>query len=394
MKHLLKMLWNQRRSYSWIFIEQVLVTVILMLVAVSVLEAYKKYKTPGMLDVENMFIVACTFGKDATQDERYNSMQSMNVILENLKKLPYVKAITSGFNLAPYQRDDESYVYQVGRMDSIRIDDKRFLAIYKFSDEFGGSILNVQMEEGAWFDENRALPDGSLPCIITRQFADKAGWTTAVGKKIPFGPRFFTVTGVATGLKQEPFKPSPVAIVLPSFTTTGKPFENLVKIDPGMEKEFTKTFSKEFRRLIPSENAEPLLSYMPSMKRFFVSQSILPIVLQGIPTLFLFIFAFIGTFGLYWMISQKRMKEFALRIALGSTKKRLMNIVIGESLLITCVAVLPALLLSFFIYEYTDVHVVAVSATLFIMLLFAVVSAWYPAWTVSRVNPAEALQYE
>jgi ABC-type antimicrobial peptide transport system permease subunit len=161
-----------------------------------------------------------------------------------------------------------------------------------------------------------------------------------------------------------------------------------------MEREFIDAFHKEFTRLVASEKVEPLISDVQSVKGIWVSQSILPIVLQGIPTLFLFIFAFIGTFGLYWMISQKRMKEFALRIALGSTKKRLMNIVIGESLLVTCVAVLPALLLSFFIYEYTAVHVVAVSATLFIMLLFAVVSAWYPAWTVSRVNPAEALQYE
>jgi hypothetical protein len=394
MKHILKILWNQKRNYSWIFIEQVLVTVILMLSAVSVLETYKKYKTPGMLDVEDTFIVACTPGRDTDPKEWSNALKSMNTVLENLKRLPYVKAITVGFNLAPYQRDDESYVYQTGIMDSIRIDDKRFLAIYKFSDEFGASVLNVKMEEGAWYDENRALPDGSLPCVITRQFADKAGWTTAVGKKIPFGPNFFTVTGVATGLKQEPFKPSPVAIVLPSFVRKGATFENIVKIRSGMESEFTDAFFKEFRRLISAENIESYLSYMPSLKRMWVSQSILPVVLQGIPTLFLFFFAFIGTFGLYWMISQKRMKEFALRIALGSTKQRLMNIVIGESLLITGVAVLPALTLSFFIYEYTAVHAVAVGTTVLIMLLFAIVSACYPAWTVSRVNPAEALQYE
>jgi ABC-type antimicrobial peptide transport system permease subunit len=388
----LKMVWNQRRSYSWIFTEQVLVTVILMLLAVSVLELYKKYKTPGMLNVEDTFIVGCVPGNNVTPEEWNSSLKSMNVVLENLKKLPYVKAITVGFNLAPYQRDEESYAHQI-RMDSIRIDDKRFLAIYKFSDEFGISVLNVKMEEGAWF-ENKALPDGSLPCVITRQFADKAGWTTAVGKKISFGPRFFTVTGVATGLKQEPFKPSPVAIVVPSFVNRDMIFENLARIKPGMEVEFTEAFFKEFRRLVSSENIESFLGYMPSMERMWVFQSILPIVLQGIPTLFLFIFAFIGTFGLYWMISQKRMKEFALRIAVGSTKKRLMNIVISESLLITCVAVLPALLLSFFIYDYTIVHVIAISVTVLVMLLFAVVSAWYPAWTASRVNPAETLQYE
>jgi hypothetical protein len=388
------MIWNRKHRYSWIFTEQVLVTVILMLLAVSVLEAYKKYKTPGMLDVEHTFVVRCSIGKDATREERNNSMQSINIVLENLKKLPYVKTVSSAYNLAPYQRADELYAGQY-TVDSIKIDDKRFLTIIKWSDEFGASVLSIKMEEGKWFENReKTLPDGSYPVVITRQFADKAGWMTAVGKKFTRGNRFYTVIGVATGLKQEPFKPSPVAIVMPLYSMSGMPYENLVKIDPGMEREFTESFYKEFRRVIPYENVEASIFYLPSSKKMWVSQSILPIVLQGIPTLFLFIFAFIGTFGLYWMISQKRMKEFALRIALGSTKKRLMNIVIGESLLVTCIAVLPALLLSFFIYEYTAVHVVAVSATLFIMLLFAVVSAWYPAWTVSRVNPAEALQYE
>ncbi|MDR2139031.1 MAG: FtsX-like permease family protein [Tannerella sp.] len=402
MKHILKIIWNQKRHYAWIFTEQVLVTAILMLSAVSLLEAYKKYKTPGMLDVENAFYVGQMFNIDSNVDapggklkeeireELINAQQSMNIIIENLRKLPYVKAITRGFMMAPYARDDELYMEM--NSDSISIDDKKILAVIKISDEFGASVLNVEMEEGTWF-ENHPLPDGSTPVVITRQFADKAGWSTATGKKIQ-RHRVWTVTGVAAGLKQEPFAPSPVAIVLPTYAVLGLEFENLVKIERGMEKEFTELYYREFRRLIPSKYTEPLLSYMPSAKRSQILQSVLPVVLQGIPTLFLFVFAFIGTFGLYWMISQKRMKEFALRRALGSTKSGLMRIVVGESLLITCLAVLPALVLSFLIYDYTAVHVIAVSATIFIMLLFAVVSAWYPAWKVSRVNPAEALQYE
>jgi hypothetical protein len=387
------MVWNQRRSYYGIFTEQVLVTLILMLSVVSAFEAYEKYNTPGMLDVKNTYFVGQMFvGNIQWNTEVENMCQTMNVIIEDIKKLPYVKAVTRGSNLAPYLRSPEYYA-RTFPFDSIRIDDKKFVAILKNSDEFGASVLNVEMEEGKWL-ENRLLEDGSLPVVITRQFADKAGWSTATGKKIPFGSMYMTVVGVAAGLKEVPFIPSPVAIVTPFFAARGVNCENLVKIEPGNEMEFVEAYNREFRRLMPSGKTEPLINYMPSLKRMWVSQSVLSIALQAISTLFLFIFAFIGTFGLYWMASQKRMKEFALRIALGSTKSRLMRLVVGESLLITCFAILPTLALSFFIYEYTAVHVIAVSVVVFVMLLFAVVSAWYPAWKVMHVNPVEALQYE
>jgi ABC-type antimicrobial peptide transport system permease subunit len=68
--------------------------------------------------------------------------------------------------------------------------------------------------------------------------------------------------------------------------------------------------------------------------------------------------------------------------------------VIGESVLITGIAFIPALALSLFIYEYTIIHVIAVGITVLTLLLFSVISAWYPARIASKVNPSEALQYE
>jgi ABC-type antimicrobial peptide transport system permease subunit len=392
-KHILKILWNQKRDYYGIFIEQFLVTIILILSVVSVSESIKKYRSPGLLDVENTFTIGYMFGEGVQPEIRERTEQSMDVIIENLKKLPCVKAVTRSFNLAPYLKNDRLYASQFS--DSIHIDDKHFLTVLKISDEYGASVLNPDLEEGTWL-ENHALPDGSVPVVITRQFANKAGWTNTIGKKITVGANTCIVVGVVAGLKQEPFVPSPVAMVIPQYVNLDKGMysETMVKIRAGTEREFIEAYNQEFTRLISDANVELLVSNMQSLKRVWMSFTLSNVVLQSIPTLFLFIFAFIGTSGLFWMVSQKRMKEFALRIALGSTKSRLMRIVIGESLLITCIAIFPALLLSFFIYEYTVVHAIAVSAIVCIMLLFAIVSAWYPAWKVSRINPAEALQYE
>lgn len=388
------MLWKQRRGHFGIFIEQLLVTMVLMLAAVSVAEMVKKYKTPGMLNIDNTFMFGYMHSGDIQPEEQEKIQQSMDVIVGNLKKRPFVEAIVNSSNLAPYARNDHFY-YQFS--DSVYVDDKQFLSVIKVSDEFGATVLNPEMEEGSWL-ENHDLPDGSAPVVITRQFADKAGWTNGAGKKLTVKGRNYTVTGVVAGLKQEPFVPSPVAMVIPQYLSSqynrGQFSESIARIKAGTDQEFIDAFYNEFQRLISDERVEPLLSDIQSLKGVWMSMSVMEVALQSIPTVFLFFFAFIGTFGLSWMVSRKRLKEFALRIALGSTKKQLMTIVIGESLLITCIAILPALLLSFFIYEYTMVHIVGVGVTVCIMLLFSFVSAWYPAWKVSRVNPAEALQYE
>jgi ABC-type antimicrobial peptide transport system permease subunit len=396
-KHILKVVWNQRRKYGGIFVEQIAISIILMLSIVSVVDATKRYMSPGLPDVDNTCVIGYldrSGQKEQNAETQENARKSMYTVIENLRKLPFVEAITICKNLIPYMRPDWNYYMS---SDSITVDEQKIKTVIKISDEFGAAVLKPEIEEGTWF-ENRVLPDGSAPVVITRQLADKAGWTTAAGKKFTCNSQPVTVVGVVAGLKQQAFDPSPAVIVFPEYASREgigeKYFESGARIKAGSQKDFYESFSREFKRLMSDKNVEPIAFKMEILKRTFMQKVTLQIVLQAVPTLFLFIFAFIGTFGLSWMISSKRLKEFALRIALGSTKKQLMTIVIGENLLVTVIAVIPALTLSVFIYEYTAVHAVGVGATILVMLLFSFVSAWYPAWTVSKVNPAEAIKYE
>ena len=123
-------------------------------------------------------------------------------------------------------------------------------------------------------------------------------------------------------------------------------------------------------------------------------EEITDIILQAIPTLFLLIFAFIGTFGVFWLNSKKRIKEFALRIAVGSTPKSLIGLVIMESIIISTIAMIPGLVLAMSIYEFTMVHYIAIGITIIFMFVFSIVSAWYPAYIVSKINPARAFNHE
>ena len=120
----------------------------------------------------------------------------------------------------------------------------------------------------------------------------------------------------------------------------------------------------------------------------------LQITAQCLPVVFLFFFAFIGTFALFWIRSRKKAKEYALMIALGTTPNQMKGYVIQESIAITLLASVPSLIIAAFIYDFTIVHVIAITTTILVMLFFAIFSAWYPAYKVSRINPAEVLHYE
>jgi ABC-type antimicrobial peptide transport system permease subunit len=117
--------------------------------------------------------------------------------------------------------------------------------------------------------------------------------------------------------------------------------------------------------------------------------------LFGIPTVFLFIFAFLGTFGVVWMQSKKRISEFGLRIAFGCTPARMMRSVIFENLKLTTFAMLPGLIVIANLYAFAPKGwewSAAVGAAIVIMWLFSAVSAWYPAWKAAKVPPVEALR--
>ena len=114
----------------------------------------------------------------------------------------------------------------------------------------------------------------------------------------------------------------------------------------------------------------------------------------AIPTIFLLIFAFIGTLGLLMLHVKKRTPEFGLHRAIGASKRQQMQMMILQSLLLTLVASVPGLILSLFIFAVTLDHILATAVALAIMLLFSLISSYYPARKFASINPAEVLRQE
>ena len=390
--HILKMLWQERKKYAGVLMEQMLIFVILMVSMVALFETIDKYREPGLLNTDNTMIFGYMLhgGGNGSPYDMRDVGQGMNIIIEKLKKEPFVVAITRSYGLAPYLRSD---VYYDGMFaDTVKVDGKSVVVIVKFADKEAQSVFQPKLEEGEWLTNN-ALEDGFRPAVITRQLMNKLGWSEAIGKRLYLAGRTLTIVGISPGVKQNVFSDMPTAIIIPRDEEQLSSYEECcAKIKLGYENEFHSCFSKEYKRLGLAEKAVSFCYEMSGLKRESMFDVVFGVAMRAIPTAFLLLFAFIGTFGLFWLSSKKRKVEFALRLVVGATKQRLIGLVVTESLILSVLAALPGMIFFGFVYEWTGVNVAAIGMTLVVMIVFAVFSAWWPAYKVVQVNPVEAMR--
>ncbi len=381
---------RRRKGLGILLVEQVFIGLVLMLCLSSLLEAVKQYRQPGMLNTDNVFLFALSPHHGLDGESTQAVKRANQLAFEHLKQHPSVEAACVSSQLLPYMRSEVFYF-----SDTIRIDGKKITYLLKYVEPEVLSVLDIRLEEGKWFTGEDRLEDGSTPVVVTRQLVDAVGWTDAINKKFTRRGHPCTVIGVVEGVKQAAFSESPVAILCPMHDNIPLGMvEYAFKARKGQENDFCNACEKEFQQSNVQGKAELMLFSLNDQKESFMFNTMFSVVAQAVPVLFLFFFAFIGTFGIFWLQSEKRLKEYALRLALGATRKQLLGMVIGESLAVSALASLPAVLLSFFIFDLTWVNVCAVVATVVLMALFSVFSACYPAYKVSKVNPAEALHYE
>jgi hypothetical protein len=189
-------------------------------------------------------------------------------------------------------------------------------------------MFSLKLIEGEWFRNS----DASLeipPALITQRLADRIELTgNAIGQTIHYNGRTYRITGVVEAFKDRPNEEQQSALFIPltTYSDMGWSFEYTVKYKPDMKAEFANAFFEEFFRIFPRDQWMPMIVDLSDMMGLMGFFSLLTVYLFGIPTGFLLIFAFMGTFGVVWMQSKKRMSELGLRIALGCTPARLQRL--------------------------------------------------------------------
>ena len=393
-RHILRLMWNRKRSLVWIFIEQVFVFGVMLFCFTVLSDTIFRHYSKGTVQTDN--VVTLDFEKfdkeDQTEDDAEANRASFNNMVEAMKEWPSVELISIGRGGATPGSNSDSFSF-----DTITFNGQGIRSSVKYCDENYYKMFSPTLKEGAWFRDSDAFLD-TPPVVVTQRLIDRADFTgSAVGQTIFYNGRTYRITGVVEAYKDRPTENQLTVLFVPATLSPGDiRWDYMVKHKQGLGSDFSKAFMAEFYRNFPRDQFQPQFI---EIYKFFVQLSFIQFTLKvsllAIPTAFLLIFAFMGTFGVVWMQTKKRTSEMGLRIAMGCTPARLMLTVILENLILTTIAMLPGLIVVFFLYIFDPEGwewSAAVGAAVVFMWLFSIISAWYPAWKAAKVQPVEALK--
>ncbi|MFO3726532.1 ABC transporter permease [Butyricimonas muris] len=388
LKHIFVLFFNQRKKYTGILVGQMLVFVVLLYCLMAVFEAIQRYYMPGMLETDNVvYFSNFRRGARGVIDGNYSDDEKINSLCKRLEACSMVEAVARTRFFVPYLEEERNYFWS-----SVKVGGNEIDVGIKCAEEKAMLVFRPVLEEGHWVEEKN-LEDGSIPVVVTRQLVEKAGWVNALGKKIyGFGGEF-TVVGVIAGLKNHPLsQPRPILIFPYSFRSNDRGC--CVRVKAGEMDNFRDYLYREFYKIFEKGKDGLTVVDLEKLKRVRLRPDFLMLISLLVPTGFLLVFAFMGTFGIFWLYSTKRRKEFALRLVVGSTSRNLFRFIILESILLTMMALVPGCILFCWVYSFSTVNLMALGTAAGVMMLFSVFSAWWPAYQVSKVNPIEAMREE
>lgn len=391
-RNILDILWNCRRKYALIFVEQAVVFAIVLICLAETVSAVRQYRSPGILETDNVVYFGYMMHGNMDTGGIVSTMKAMDAVVSDLKTEPYVEDISESVQMLPYTRPAEYFW-----TDSVRLSSgKKHEVHIKAADEAAANVLRPDLVDGRWF-RDRERPGGRYPAVVTVQFSELAGMDSPVGKTFSLHGRTYCITGVVSGLKEDPLKDSEACVVVPveSWNPLGYYREFAARVKPGSEDDFATEYYNAFGRIGGmSENADPFLNMATRDKMMSMSGTFTRLVAISVPTAFLLVFMFLGVAGSALMDARSRKREFALKRAVGATVSDTVMSVFVQNFLVGAVSFLPGFIVGLSVYGLTPVFLAAAGITGAVVVVLVVGGTVYPAVTVSNISPAEILRDE
>ncbi len=241
---------------------------------------------------------------------------------------------------------------------------------------------------------------------IINDAAARKFWPNAdpIGKRISFGnpgqPSWVTIVGIAGNIRHLglEFEPRPeVYRPYPNNPLTGPAIAIRTAVNP---RDMTALIRSELHSV---ESDMPItIGTIDELIERSVAQRRFSMMLLGIFAGLAMILAIVGIYGVMSYAVTQRTNEIGLRIALGAQRGHVVNMVVGEGLVLTGCGVLLGLVLAIattramsgLLFEITSTDPLTYLGVSAILVAVAVLACYIPAFRASRVDPLVALRYE
>lgn len=419
-KHLFRIIWNQRKINAWLFGELMLVFVCLWFVIDFTMTAVVINHEPLGFDIEHTYRVDMM--ERTPESDNYITPEAKTTALgedilavaERIRRNPDVEAVSLSVASQPYAAtgfSSQLYYDRLFYKDTVGVTAQRYEVTPSFF-----YVFNIPSEKYNSQELGQLLNDRSV--ILTAN----AKWElmkdeSVLGKEIQIGEDSYrkSVVGISQSQRWSEYRksePGYFTLLSESHLVSNLNSDNLSNVElcicvkPDQDTpDFTDRFITDMAPQLMVGNLY-LMDVRPSsiIRKGVVLPEESEINVRLMLFLFLLVNIFLGVSGTFWLRTQSRKGEMGLRVAVGSTKYKLQWLLVGEGLLILTMAVVPAVVINFNIgvaelasmwTYFTPLRFcLGLFITYFLMAIMIISGIWYPAHRFVQMEPAEALRYE
>ena len=386
-RHLLKLVWNRKKTNALVVLEIFISFVVVFAVAAIMAVLANNYRQPLGFSYHNVLTIVPAMPPG---DEKENA-QRFETVLAAVRSTPGVESV-AGIMFEPYFEANNTGMWEI---DGRRIEFDRNYA----TDDFA-KVMGLNLVEGRWFSRE---DDGSVtrPIVLDRGFARVLyGDEPAVGKEFDPGQNPpFKVIGVIDGYRTKGEYSSRKNYSFHRANPGLEPLHLVARLEPGAyTPAFENTLVRNLERIIPGASfvAKPLEQQREVALRFWL----VPVWILGLIGGFLIFMVALGLTGVMWQNVTQRTRELGLRRALGAERGKVRTQILAEiviiatlGLILGVIVVAQVPLMGLFELD-GGVFLVAVLSSLALIYGLALVCGLYPSWLASRIEPATALHYE
>jgi len=413
-KHILKQIWTQRLSNSWLWIELFLVSIFLWFIVDYIYVALNVYNTPTGFNIEHTYEVDLDQllpGSDnyvSPEKKKSTIGEDLLTITNRIRNYPGIEAVCLSQYGIPYSSGNS---YNNYALDTVDVNMQRrnvtpdFFRVYKITTADG----KIDPLVSALKNENS--------CVVSKEAEErflKLG-RPLIGATLKNSDSLkVKLYGISSSIRYSEFSRSKANIFLKlseaEIAKDNTP--NLIagveisfRVSPEADHDFVSHFKKDMAKQLKIDNLF-LLDVKPMSdvrNTFFLATGDFNelntrLVVVG----FLLLNIFLGIIGTFWFRTAYRKAEMGLRLAVGSTRTSLFRILIAEGLILLTLAIIPAGIISFNIgkadlvdvnrMDFTFVRFICGMLITYLLMVFMIIlGIWYPARQAMTIQPAEVL---
>ena len=414
-KHLLKIIWNERSHNIGIWIELLLVSLFLWYITDYLYVTISEYNRPMGFDIENTYKIQLGIlndqNTDFMKDEPLDAdVARLKTILERIQHNSMIEAASVSFHSSPYNGSNSLlFLYN----DTLQTN----YALRRMVTPDFFKVFRYKSKNGSTEELVKALERDELvisASIEKKLFGKKE---SAVGREISFeksdSAQLYRVGAVSTNIRYDNFSNSDSyyadKINNDYYNFLARDYidilEICVRVKPEEEHDFENRFRIQMTEQLRLGNYYlNTIQSIPEIKKAFQLDDMNDLRMRFFIIFFLLINIFLGITGTFWFRTQHRKSQIGVRIATGETRKGILKMFYTEGLLLLTFAMIPAMLVFAFIKNAEILHYywtftigryfIGFGITYLLLALMILLGIWFPARRAVKVSPADALRDE